>query len=304
MVTYLYPESAPMEIRKLTELKATNPYLRMGTDVTELEKSISTLGLIAPLVISSDNVILAGARRYQAMLNLGFMEAPVMIVNGGALEKELVSIDENLVRKDLTKIEIESHLRRAKEIYQQLNPEPEVKETLPEEDLAKKTVLPAEKFLNMVSEKTGLSPKQIHEAINRDEMAAPIVKEARIKGELSLSQTNEIVKLNKEDQKRAIEHIKELPVRDIKKFVKIAKAQGVEEAIHSTPNEPFQKDFLEIESALKKLIKKFQQLQLEGFAFKDFPESTQELFNEMIRLTDEEDFIDHKHREQEMDSLQ
>lgn len=293
-----------MEMRKLNELKATNPYLRMGTDVTELEKSISTLGLIAPLVISSDNVILAGARRYQAMLNLGFTEAPVMIVNGGALEKELVSIDENLVRKDLSKIEIESHLRRAKEIYQQLHPEPEVVETLPEEDLAKKTVLPAEKFLNMVSEKTGLSPKQIHEAINRDEMAAPVVKEARIKGELSLSQTNEIVKLNKEDQKKAIEHIKELPVREIKKFVKIAKSQGVEEAIHSTPNQPFQKDFLEIDSALKKLIKKFQQLQLEGFAFKDFPESTQELYNEMIRLTDEEDFIDHKHRDQEMDSLQ
>ncbi len=293
-----------MEMRKLTDLKATNPYLRLGTDVTELEKSISTLGLIAPLVISADNVILAGARRYQAMLNLGFTEAPVMIVNGGALEKELVSIDENLVRKDLTKIEIESHLRRAKEIYQVLNPGPEVIETLPEEDLAKKAVLPAEKFLNMVSEKTGLSPKQIHEAINRDEMAAPVVKEARIKGELSLSQTNEIVKLNKEDQKKAIEHIKELPVREIKKFVKIAKSQGVEEAIHSTPNEPFQKDFLEIESALKKLIKKFQQLQLEGFSFSDFPESTKGLYNEVVRLVDEEDFIDHKHHEQEMDSLQ
>jgi ParB family chromosome partitioning protein len=291
MVTYLYPESAQMEMRKLTELKATNPYLRMGTDVTELEKSISTLGLIAPLVISSDNVILAGARRYQAMLNLGFTEAPVMIVNGGALEKELVSIDENLVRKDLTKIEIESHLRRAKEIYQQLNPEPEVKETLPEEDLAKKTVLPAEKFLNMVSEKTGLSPKQIHEAINRDEMAAPIVKEARIKGELSLSHTNEIVKLNKEDQKRAIEHIKELPVRDIKKFVKIAKAHGVEEAIHSTPNEPFQKDFLEIESTLKKLVKKIQQLQLEGFSMQDFPESVQARFDELLELTEQEKFL-------------
>ena len=39
------------------------------------------------------------------------------------LEKELVSIDENQVRKDLSKLEIESHLRRAKEIYQQLNPE-------------------------------------------------------------------------------------------------------------------------------------------------------------------------------------
>jgi ParB family transcriptional regulator, chromosome partitioning protein len=304
MVAYLYPESAPMEMRKLTELKATNPYLRMGTDVTELEKSISTLGLIAPLVISTDNVILAGARRYQAMLNLGFTEAPVMIVNGGPLEKELVSIDENLVRKDLSKIEIESHLRRAKEIYQQLNPEPEVAEDLPPEDLAKRTVLPAEKFLNMVSEKTGLSPKQIHEAINRDEMAAPVVKEARIKGELSLSQTNEIVKLNKEDQKKAIEHIKELPVRDIKKFVKIAKSQGVEEAIHSTPNEPFQKEFLEIETTLKKLVKKVQQLQLEGFSMQDFPESVQERFQELMELTEQEKFLPPTRSSETVESFQ
>ena len=182
-----------VQMKKLSELKATNPYLRLGTDVSDLEKSIQTLGLIAPLVISPENVILAGARRYQALLNLGFTEAPVMIVDRGPLEKELVSIDENLVRKDLSKIEIESHLRRAKEIYQSLNPhEDEVVEASPVDEEGdapkiKKVVLPAEKFLNMVSEKTGLSPKQIHEAINRDEMASSIVKEARKKGELSLS---------------------------------------------------------------------------------------------------------------------
>jgi ParB family chromosome partitioning protein len=111
-----------LETRKLTDLKATNPYLRMGTDVSDLEKSIQTLGLIAPLVITPENVILAGARRYQALLNLGYMEAPVMIVDRGPLERELVSIDENLVRKDLSKMQIESHLRRAKEIYQELHP--------------------------------------------------------------------------------------------------------------------------------------------------------------------------------------
>ena len=206
-----------METRKLNQLKATNPYLRLGTDVSDLEKSIQTLGLIAPLVISTDNVILAGARRYQALLNLGYTEAPVMVVDKNQLEKELVSIDENLVRKDLSKIEIESHLRRAKEIYQKLNPDADLEVEKEEEDTdapkVKKVVLPAEKFLQMVSEKTGLSPKQIHEAINRDEMAASSVKDARLKGELSLSQTNEIVRLNKEDQKAALEHIKELPVR-------------------------------------------------------------------------------------------
>ena len=113
-------------MRKLNELKASNPYLRLGTDVSELEKSIQTLGLIAPLVISPDNVILAGARRYQAMLNLGFTEAPVMVIDKNPLEKELISIDENLVRKDLSKMETESHLRRAKEIYQELYPNADV----------------------------------------------------------------------------------------------------------------------------------------------------------------------------------
>lgn len=303
-----------MEIRKLNELKATNPYLRLGTDVTELEKSIQTLGLIAPLVISPDNVILAGARRYQALLNLGYTEAPVMVVDRNPLEKELVSIDENLVRKDLSKIEIEAHLRRAKEIYQELNPEVEsadAQASAPkeEEDEAdapkvKKVVLPAEKFLNMVSEKTGLSPKQIHEAINRDEMASPMVKEARRNGELSLSQTNEIVKLNKEDQQVAIDHIKELPVREIKKFVKIAKTQGVQEAITATPNLPYQKEFQEIDQALKKLIKKFKQLEIEGFEFSSLPTETQKLFGELVNISEENSFRGHMNeRDLEMDSI-
>lgn len=290
-----------MEVRRLSDLKATNPYLRMGTDVTELEKSIQTLGLIAPLVISPDNVILAGARRYQALLNLGYSEAPVMIVDKNALERELVSIDENLVRKDLTKIEMESHLRRAKEIYQTINPAPE--EPTPTEVQAtagnevKKVVLPAEKFLTMVSEKTGLSPKQIHEAINRDEMASHVVKEARKNGELSLSQTNEIVKLKKEEQEIAINHIKELPVREIRKFVKLAKVQGVDEAIAATPAVPYQREFQEIDSVLKKLIKKFEQLKIEGIEIHDFPEETQKLFRQLTESMDNPPYSHSSHEE-------
>lgn len=301
-----------MEIRKLNELKATNPYLRLGTDVSELEKSIQTLGLIAPLVISPENVILAGARRYQAMLNLGYAEAPVIIVDKNPLEKELVSIDENLVRKDLSKIEIESHLRRAKEIYQELFPAEETEEVtaVPAEgneeegQKVKKVVLPAEKFLNMVSEKTGLSPKQIHEAINRDEMAASVVKEARKNGELSLSQTNEIVKLKKEEQEVAIEHVKELPVREIKKFVKLAKVQGVDKAIAATPNLPFQREFQEIEMNLKKLLKKMKQLQLEGIEIVDYPKDTQDLLDQLMNFSEEKSYIPGAAIAQEMDSLQ
>lgn len=268
------------ETRKLKDLKATNSYLRLGTDVTDLEKSIQTVGLIAPLVISTDNVILAGARRFQALLNLGYTETPVVIVDKGELEKELISIDENLVRKDLNKVEIEGHLRRAKEIYQAMNP---VDETLSTNELAdgSKVVLPAEKFLNIVAEKTGLSPKQIHEAINRDEMAGSEVKVARQNGELSISQTNEIVKLSVDDQKKSLNHIKTLPVREIKNFVKLAKSQGVEEALRGTPKLPHAREFNEIDMILKRLHKKLKQLEIEGITLEHFPESTQEIFHDV-----------------------
>ena len=129
-------------------------------------------------------------------------------------------------------------------------------------------------------------------------MAASSVKDARLKGELSLSQTNEIVRLNKEDQKAALEHIKELPVREIKKFVKIANAEGVQKAIKATPNLPNQKDFIEIDMGLKKLIKKFKQLQIEGIELSAFPEETQELFGDLVKYADEENFVSQASRKE------
>jgi ParB family chromosome partitioning protein len=278
-----------MQVRKLIDLKATNPYLRLGTDVSDLEKSIQTIGLIAPLVISPDNVILAGARRYQALLNLGYNDTPVIVVDKGALESELVSIDENLVRKDLSKIEVEGHFRRAKEIYQKLNPSDEVS-TIDSDQQNKRIVLPAEKFLNIVAEKTGLSPKQIHQAISRDEMSSTGVKEARKNGQLSIGQTNEIIKLKTDEQQKSLLHLKSMPVREIRNFVKIAKAKGVELAIKETQQDPHIREFQEIENTLKILLKKFKQLEIEGVTLQDLSSDTQKLFKAVMKFQGEETF--------------
>lgn len=267
-----------MEKRQLRDLKVSNPYLRLGTDVSALEKSIKTLGLIAPLVISKNNTILAGGRRYQALLNLGMTEAQVLVVDKDQLEMELISIDENLVRKDLNKQEIEGHLRRAKELYQKIHPQ------LEDEPVDKKEVLPAEKFLNMVSEKTGLSPLQIHQAISRDEKACPEVKEARKKGELSISQTNEIVKLKPNEQKKAIEALKHRPVREIKKIVKLAHTKGIDQALQENPDEPHAREFQQIEGLLNKLHRQLKQLEIEGIELQDLPERTQKLLTNLIGL--------------------
>ncbi len=298
-----------MEIRKLNQLKVSNPYLRLGTDVSDLEKSIKTVGLIAPLVISEKNLILAGGRRYQALLNLGHTEAPVMVITQDELARELISIDENLVRKDLNQEEMEGHLRRAKEIYQALTPvEEEISTPDSETDSddqqesskVKKEVLPAAKFLQMVSDKTGLSPKQIHQAISRDELAAPEVKNARRKGELSITQTNEIVKLKKEDQSRVVDHLKHRPVREIKQFIKLAKTRGVDQAIQETPETPHAREFLEIEASLKKLKKQLKQLEMEGIELEDLPANSQALLKDIARLLPTE--FSHQTQENEQTS--
>ncbi len=273
----------------ISELKITNSYSRTNTDVSELEKSIVQAGLINPIVINEEKIVLAGARRLQAYKNLGFDTISVMINTRGPLEQELLSIDENLVRKDLTKVELEAQLRRAKEIYQQLNPHEEeaIAETSTEEsdvEEVKKEILPAQKFLDHVAEKTGLSPRQIHEAISRDEKSSDNVKSLRKNGELSISQTNEIVKLDKESQDSAIHHLKSLPVREIKNFVKVSKAKGVEVAIKETRPLPHAREFNEVEKMLKRLNKMLKQLELEGISIHDFPATTRRSFEDLHNI--------------------
>lgn len=273
----------------ISELKITNPYSRTNTDVSELEKSILQAGLINPIVINEEKIVLAGARRLQAYKNLGFDTISVLINTKGPLEQELLSIDENLVRKDLTKVELEAQLRRAKEIYQQLNPHEEeaVAEASTEEsdsEEVKKEILPAQKFLDHVAEKTGLSPRQIHEAISRDEKSSDNVKSLRKNGELSISQTNEIVKLDKESQDTAIHHLKSLPVREIKNFIKVSKAKGVEVAIKETRPLPHAREFNEVEKMLKRLNKMLKQLELEGISIHDFPATTRRSFEDLHNI--------------------
>ncbi len=167
-------KETPMEMMKLDQLKVKSSYLRTDTDIEKLKKSIETVGLIQPLVINGNNELIAGGRRYSALTALGIEEAPVVKVHKSNSEQELMSIDENLVRLDLNKVEFEKCLARGKEIYEELNP---MATKFEEEDLDNnkedneiKADLPNDKrsFIDMTAEKTGLSKKVIKSAIDRD----------------------------------------------------------------------------------------------------------------------------------------
>ncbi len=77
-------------------------------DLTELMASISEKGIIEPIVVRQRDdrfQIVAGERRYQAAVQVGLMELPVIIRDVDEREMLEVALVENLQRKDLTAFE-------------------------------------------------------------------------------------------------------------------------------------------------------------------------------------------------------
>jgi len=250
-----------MQLMPLDSIITTNTYLRTDTNIDKLKKSIETVGLINPLVINKKNELIAGGRRFTALKALGYTDVPVFQVDKSEKEQELISIDENLVRKDLTKIELEKCLNRGKEIYEELYPQAK---KVAEEDLETpegqdiQTDLPNEErsFIDITAEKTGLSKKVIKSAIDRDELSSKKVKSLRANGELNATQANELIKLDKEEQDQIVDMVCDKSGKDIKNLVKSIKEIGVEGAIDEALSAPqLPKEYKGIQTLAKRLNK-------------------------------------------------
>lgn len=258
-----------MQFISIEEITTNNNYLRLNTDVDKLKRSIQAVGLINPITINDKKELIAGGRRYQALKELGYKQVPVNIISQEALLQELISIDENLVRQDLTKLEIEKNLGRGREIYEELFPsatkmeEEDVTKPIDPQELAER---PADKksFLEVTAEKTGLSKKSIKQAIDRDAKSSSKIKELRFHGEINASQVNELIKLKASEQDEIVDYIKDRPVKEVRKLVKAITAKGLESAVQEVIQNPqLTKEYRTLHSFTKRLNKTVAKLILE-----------------------------------------
>ncbi len=67
----------------------------------DLAASINEVGLFHPIVVTTDNVLVAGLHRLRACELLGWEEIPAVVVSLSELDAELAEIDENLCRAEL-----------------------------------------------------------------------------------------------------------------------------------------------------------------------------------------------------------
>lgn len=79
-------------------------------DITDLKESIATVGLLQPLVVDEDNVLLAGFRRYLVCQELQMIDVDVRVVHCGGDKHKLLDVElaENIGRKDFDQEEIEA----------------------------------------------------------------------------------------------------------------------------------------------------------------------------------------------------
>ena len=84
----------------ITDIKIGNRFRKDIGDITDLVNSIKNNGLLHPISITKNCILVAGRRRIEALRKLGFEQIPVTITD---IEiKESGEIDENNIRKDFT----------------------------------------------------------------------------------------------------------------------------------------------------------------------------------------------------------
>ena len=78
---------------KITDIKPhpINDQIYTTTDLTDLKNSIKVNGQLEPIVVNKENTIISGHRRYFSMIQLGFTECEIRIVDH---ENELISLIE------------------------------------------------------------------------------------------------------------------------------------------------------------------------------------------------------------------
>jgi 16S rRNA G966 N2-methylase RsmD len=106
----------------LTQIQ-TGQQRRTTGDLEWLKESISEIGLMSPIWITPGGVLIAGWHRLHACRELGHTQIRAQIVDTDGLKLAIASIDENLVRKDLSALERAEHLAERKDIFEALHPD-------------------------------------------------------------------------------------------------------------------------------------------------------------------------------------
>lgn len=173
---------------QISEIKVNPERREARTEaVRELADSISEIGLLNPITVDCEHILIAGLHRLEAAKLLGWTEIECTVSGLEGLQAELAEIDENFVRADLSPIDYGDLLLRRKEIYERLHPETKNGGDRRSEDFRTKNFRSdsAKSFAQDTADKLGVTPRtvelQVQMAKNLTPEAKAVIKETDTK---------------------------------------------------------------------------------------------------------------------------
>jgi N6-adenosine-specific RNA methylase IME4/ParB-like chromosome segregation protein Spo0J len=173
--------------------------------VKELAESIREIGLLNPITVTRENVLIAGAHRIAAYKLLGKKEIPATVTDISGLKAKLAEIDENLIRNELHYTERGDLLLERKNIYEGLHPETKagIAGGKARQGSASATIA----FAEDTAKKTGVSKSTIQHEIQVAKNLTPEVKETVRKHDIPKTDALKLARMDKEKQRAVADKI-------------------------------------------------------------------------------------------------
>ena len=199
--------------------------------VEMLMESIEEVGLLNPIQVYLegddvlDNVhLVCGRHRLEAARRLGWGWIRGVEVSGDEIERELIEIDENLIRKDLSELEQSNALKRRKELFDAKGaekiPTPGGEQTVG--------------FDKDTADKTGMDKSTVRKSRTRAEKIADDVQN-RIKDNPEVAnkgvELDALASLTHDEQRQAVDRIERFgeSAREAKDFIRGEEADQIEQ---------------------------------------------------------------------------
>ena len=196
--------------------------------VAALVSSIREIGLQTPITVYAvqhddafTHRLIVGLHRLEAIKALRWNQIDCFVATADEHDRQLIEIDENLIRAELTELERAQHLKRRKEIFDAKGgkkiPTPGGEQTVG--------------FDKDTADKTGMSKRAVNKSRNRAEKIDPEVQEDIKDTPIADKgvELDALADMAPDDQKQAVA------------MVRSGKAASVREAVKATVREPHKK---------------------------------------------------------------
>jgi len=191
--------------------------------VRELAQSMSEIGLINPITVTRDRVLITGAHRLEAAKLLGWTDIKATVSELDGLRAELAEIDENLMRNELHYIDQGNAIKRRDELLMEAG-------VRAQRGRPDKCAESAYLTTPQLAKNIGISPRvfQENKQIARDIL--PEVQDAIKAADLPKTDALKIARLDHDEQMKVAERLNEgaKSYIDAKRLIK-------REEVHATP---------------------------------------------------------------------